>query len=37
LRRILHDKADCAAIGLVGRLAIDGLGHHETATIMRVG
>src|SRR5207302_4649639 len=37
LRRILHDKADCAAIGVAGRLAIDGLGDHETAAIVRVG
>src|ERR1700730_18438862 len=26
LRRILHDKADCAAIGVAGRLAINGRG-----------
>jgi hypothetical protein len=34
LRRILHDKADRAAIGVAGRLAIDGLGDHETAQII---
>src|SRR5205814_10326298 len=37
LRRILHDKADRAAIGVAGRLAIDGLGDHETAAIVRIG
>src|SRR5204863_6610863 len=37
LRRILHDKADSAAIGVAGRLAVDGLGDHETAAIVRVG
>src|SRR5262245_6371487 len=36
LRRILHDKADCAAIGVAGRLAIDGFADHETAAIVRV-
>jgi hypothetical protein len=37
LRRILHGKADCATIGVAGRLAIDGLADHETAAIVRVG
>ena len=36
LRRILHDKADCAAIGVAGRLAINGLADHETAAIVRI-
>src|SRR6516162_1760574 len=31
LRRILHDKADRAAICVAGLLAIDGLADHETA------
>src|SRR5207302_4861809 len=37
LRRILHDKADRAAIGVAGRLAVDGLGHHEAPAIVRIG
>src|SRR5579872_4108162 len=36
LRRVLHHKPDRAAIGIAGRLAVDRLGHHETAAIMRV-
>src|ERR1700730_7715968 len=36
LRRILHHKTDRAAVGLAGRLALNWLGHHEPAAIVRV-
>src|SRR5438552_14081234 len=36
LRRILHHKPDRAAVSLAGRLAINRLGHHEPAAIVRV-
>jgi len=32
-----HREADRAAVGVVGRLAVDGFGHHETPAIVCVG
>src|SRR6266404_5432334 len=36
LRRILHHKPDRTAVSLAGRLAVNRLGHHEPAAIVRV-
>jgi len=33
---IAHREADCAAVGMVGRLAVDGFGHHETPAIVGI-
>jgi hypothetical protein len=33
---IAHREADRAAIGMVGRLGVDRLGHHETPAIVRI-
>src|SRR5205807_332741 len=31
-----HREADCTAVGMVGRLAINGFGHHKTPAIVCV-
>src|SRR4051812_23181602 len=36
LRRVLHLKADRAAVRLAGGLAVDRLRHHEPAAIVRI-
>src|SRR5687767_10613276 len=36
LRRVVHRKTDCAAIGVCCRRAIDWLGHHQHPAIMLV-
>src|SRR4029077_491884 len=36
LRHVFHLKADRAAVGMARLAAVDGLGHHETAAIVRI-